>query len=460
MFELALTAQVIVWLVVLGLFLASGQASLFHPSTIYLGFHALVFIIRPVLVHYLAFDSVWRYIGFQPSEADMIKTLAVTSVALIVFVWTNVVVGRTRVTFPAEPAQLFSGLQHKSFVMTACLLLPLLAYSIYKTTAGEAGGERAANGVFIMTTSTGYLNDAQLMITPLLCAWLLLTRFHWLNLFPVVLYIGYRSWCGWARFTIITFFLAIVLVYCWQHRKRWIPVLAIVLAIPILVLFNTLGHNRDCLQDRLKGHATAALDLDAGMSKLDKIRARIDTQDFANFDYLAFLVAIVPERTATYTYGAQYFQLFTEPIPRILWRGKPIGAPVRTFNINAYGNFLGLTVSLPGDGWCSGGWLGLVITMGIVGSGLGFFHRWFWHNVNNSMVVIFYSTAMAMLMQWFRDGGISIAKFMLWAWLPLLVWLGLTWLLGQRLVPGNTITLRTGDHLRLVQSKRGSTGVN
>jgi hypothetical protein len=223
------------------------------------------------------------------------------------------------------------------------------------------------------------------------------------------------------------------------------------------MLFNTLGNNRDYLQDLFTGHATSAMDLDAGMSKFDKLRARFDTQDFGNFDYLTFLVAIVPGRTATYTYGAQYLQLFTEPIPRILWPGKPIGAPVRTFNINAYGNFLGLTLSLPGDGWCSGGWLGLVITMGIAGSILGFFHRWFWRNINNPMVAVFYSTATAMLIQWFRDGGISIAKFMLWAWLPLLIWLGITWLLSERLMPGNTIMLRTGDRLRLVEPERGST---
>lgn len=99
MFELAITAQVIVWLVMLGLFLASGQASLFHPSTIYLAFHALVFVIRPIFVYYFHFDSSWIYIGFQPPEAVMIKTLAITSVALIVFVGMNLAVGRSRVAF-------------------------------------------------------------------------------------------------------------------------------------------------------------------------------------------------------------------------------------------------------------------------------------------------------------------------------------------------------------------------
>jgi hypothetical protein len=227
-----------------------------------------------------------------------------------------------------------------------------------------------------------------------------------------------------------------------------------------MLFFNILGHNRAYLQSMLKGESTAVMDLDAGVSGFEKFRARADSQDFANFDYLTFLAAVVPERTQTYTYGAQYLQLFTEPVPRILWRGKPAGAPVRTFDIGQYGNFVGLTFSLPGDGWCSGGWTGLVITMGIVAGVLGLLHRWFWRNVNNPMVAIFYTTALAMLIQWYRDGGISIAKFMLWVWLPLLVWLGLTWLLGERLMRGSSVTLRPGDHVRLVHYKNGRASPN
>jgi hypothetical protein len=294
------------------------------------------------------------------------------------------------------------------------------------------------------------------MLAPLLCAWLFITRFHWLNLLPIVPYVGYRAWGGWSRYTIISFLLAIVIAYCWYHRKKWIPFMAVVLAVPVLMLFNTLGHNREYIQNILKGQATAAVEIDAGMSRFEKFRARADTQDFANFDYLTFLLTVVPERTGTYTYGVQYLQLFTEPIPRILWKGKPAGAPVATFNLNAYGNFTGLTFSLPGDGWCSGGWFGLVITMGIVGLILGLFHRWFWRNIDNPMVAIFYCNAMAVLMQWYRDGGISIAKFIFWNWLPLLIWVGMNWFLGQRLTPGHSVLLAAGTRVRFVERAQGS----
>jgi hypothetical protein len=92
------------------------------------------------------------------------------------------------------------------------LLLPCLAISIYVTRGGpDTAGQRAANGIFIMTNSTGHLNDAQFVVAPLLCAWILLTRFHWLNWPPVLLYVAYRCWNGWSRWTIVLFFLMVTL---------------------------------------------------------------------------------------------------------------------------------------------------------------------------------------------------------------------------------------------------------
>ena len=85
MLDLALSAQLLLWLLVILAFVMSGQASLYHPLTMYLGFHALVFILRPILVHWFGFDAMWNYIGFWPSEGNFLRGLEISSVALIVF---------------------------------------------------------------------------------------------------------------------------------------------------------------------------------------------------------------------------------------------------------------------------------------------------------------------------------------------------------------------------------------
>lgn len=449
MIELALWFQILVWLIVLGVFLISGQASIFHPLGIYLGFHFLVFVIRPLLVYFFGFNAIWHYMVFEPDSDNFILTLAVASVGLIVFAIMSFMVGRADPHFVQRVPPSLSQTQSRALVIMTVALAPLVAYSIYRG-AGDTGGERTANGVFILTKTTGYITDAQHMIAPLLCLWLLKTRFHWLNLIPVLLYVAYRSWCGWARWTIILFLLTVVLQYCWYRRLRWLPAWTLAVAVPALILFNVLGRNRDILKNYLSENKADQSEISApGLSVAEQRKEKLDTQDFANFDYLAAVVSIVPKRTQCYTYGAQYLQLLTEPIPRILWPGKPAGAPVQTFDINQYANFTGLTFSLVGDGWSSGGWIGVIITLGLAGTAVGFAHRRFWSGSKSPVSALFYLSFLGISANWYRDGGISVFKFLLWTWLPLLMLPVVTWLMAQCRVPGWSVVIRRNEDLRI-----------
>lgn len=451
MIETAIIAQVLVWLIAIGVFAASRQASIFHPVTAYLGFHGLVFVLRPILVYYYDFDHIFEYMRFRPPDEIFVRTLAVTSLALVCFTAACLVAGHSRLVFGSKKNPEFTVLERRSLLVTTLLLLPAIGWSIYATRNGVTG-ERV-NGIFIMTNSTGYLNEAQDFIMPLLCAWMVVNRFHWLNLLPSVVYIGYRTWFGWSRWTILLFFLLAVMTYCWYYRRKWIPLWSIGAAIPMLLLFNLIGHNRDMFKSALTGEDTHVAEFDSGMPPAEKLKNQFDTQDFANFDYLTYVVWLVPEESQTYLYGLQYVQLFTEPIPRILWRGKPVGAPVPIdLKLGAYANFTGLTFSLVGDGWASGGWIGVVITLSLVGFVLGRAHRAFWRNTENRLGCLVYLVSLAMVPQWYRDGGISIAKFLLFSVTPMLIWVIIKWLLGTRLVPAYSMVLPPGAKVRLLNS--------
>jgi hypothetical protein len=455
MIEIALSAQLIVYVAVLFVFLASGQGSVFHPAVPYLAFHGLAFVARPILVHFFGFDAIWRYMVFEPTEGEFIRTLVLTSLSLVVFVGTSLRVGRAQIGFAAGAAPEVSRKEREALLWLTILLLPILAWSIYSTREGIPG-ERAANGIFIMTKTSGYITDAQCMLGPLLGAWLVVTRFHWLNSLPILLYIAYRSWFGWARWTILLFFLMVVVTYCWYQKKKWVPLWALLLAVPVLLLFNTLGHNRDILRNYLSGEEARPVEERPGMSPAEKMALRWDTQDFANFEYLTAIMAIVPKLEGPRSYGLQYLQLFTEPIPRFFWKNKPPGMPWVSINLAAHINFVGLTWSLPGDGWVSGGWIGAVITLGIAGAVAGLAHRWFWGKKNSPTAALFYLSFLAVSPNWYRDGGISIFKFVLWSWLPLILWRGLSWFLGDRKVPAYSIVLPRGDGVRLIA--RGENG--
>ena len=453
MIEIALFAQTAIWLATIAVFIGSKQASVFHPAMAYLLFHGLVFVVRPILVYYFNFDFCWHYMGFQPSNAIFVKTLAVTSLAMICIVGVSLWAGRTRLEFGAKEPPSFNTAQRRGLTLTTLLLLPLMAYSIYATRNGV--DRELVGGTYVMTNSTGYINEAQDFIMPLMVIWMVVTRFHWLNLLPALIYVGYRSWYGWSRWTILLYLLITIMCYCWYHRRKWIPLWSIAVAIPILLLFNMIGHNRDLIKGLLSGEVTHVVNYSTGMSNSDKLRSQLDNQDFANFDFLTYIVWVVPLKTEDYSYWAQYAQLFTEPIPRILWKGKPVGSPVRTINVFGFANFLGLTVSLAGDGWLSGGWIGVIVELSVVGLVLGWAHRQFWRPGQNTINCLLYIVAMAMVPQWYRDGGISIFKFLLFNVTPLLIWKGGTWLMGERLMPGYSEQLPAGTHIRLVQPGKG-----
>jgi hypothetical protein len=448
MIELALSAQVLLWLLILSLFLASGQASVFHPLATYLAFHLIVFVVRPVLVLCFGFEHEWYYMLIPASERLVFRALGASSVGLAVFAMASLACGRCRAEFRSASPPSFTGEERRALILTTLVLAPLIFYSIRAFTGGEMGLENRG-GTFVMTGATGYTLEAQYMAGPLICGWLCIARFKWHALLALAPYVAYRSYAGMSRWTFVLLFVALGLAYLWEKRIKWFSLPVVVSAIPVLMLFNYVGNNRNALQDYLAGREHQRPSAAPGMSPRDELRTKYDGPDFANFDFLTYVVSKVPERTGMFTYGAQYLQLFTEPIPRKLWPGKPAGAPVRLFNLNSYGNFIGRTVTLVGDGWMSGGWVGVMVTMAIVGALLGWAHRWFWAHSNDSIASLMYLVGIAMLVQWFRDGGISIAKFFFWNLSPLVLWLGIAWLLGPRRVPSYSVILPRGGGLRV-----------
>jgi hypothetical protein len=410
-------------LVVASLFMMMrGQLTVFHPSSIYLAFHALVFCIRPSFIKYGDFDFVWRYMGLTPSDELLRLTLWVSSGCLLLFIISFSLTTNQRGVKEITKPFVVTPEMRKAFIYMVILFLPLAAYSLF---GAEQKGERVG-GVYIMTGSSGYANDAQQVLIPISILAIILFKWKWWSFLPFLGFIYFRATQGWARWTMILPFLAIMMYHCWVNRRD-LPSIKWLIPIPfIFVFFNQLSQNRMYFRNLIEGSEYAQsriVRVDSVEDKQFAFSRQWDTLDFANFDYLAYILDKVPRETDTFTYGTQHLQLFTEPIPRKLWKNKPIGPPIQYFDLNDYGNFIGLTVSIIGDGWMSGGWIGIGINMVLAGVGLGLFYSWFIKNQHNIFKVTIFMITNSVLLQLFRDGGIvSMAKFMLFTQLPVLVW--------------------------------------
>ena len=413
-------------LIVASLFmLVRGQLTIFHPSSIYLTFHAIVFCARPTFVKYFEFDTVFKYMRIEPDAEVLRETLWVTSAALIIFIICFSIATNSRGIRDFSGSFQMNKDLRKSFLITSVLFLPLGLYSIF---FANQRVEWVGN-VAIMAGTSGYVNDAQNVLIPICILFLVLFRWKLWSFLPFFIFSYYRATQGYGRWSVILPFLAVVMFYCWTKRKD-LPPIRWLIPVPFLfIIFNQLSHSRTYIRDLFveSGQESSIVEtVDNYEDEQYAFKRQWDTLDFANYDFLAFIVEKVPEESGRYTHGVQHLQIFTEPIPRKLWKNKPIGAPIQYFDLNDYGNFLGTTMSIVGDGWMTGGWIGVLINMSIAGFGLGFFYNWFINDQTNIFKVSFFIITNSVLLQMFRDGGIvTIAKFMLFTQMPVIFWWGL-----------------------------------
>jgi len=393
------------------------------PVFWYFIFHMLVFVVRPLGVIYGGFGTVFDYMKFSPTDDDKAMTFIVAIVGLLVFLpcafWGG---AGDRWSF-ADIPQVRRRVWVQVLVGALCLS-PWILYSVYISMSGQVQGERIG-GTYILTNTTGYVIDAQGMLLPFGLIIIVISRFRWWSYIPIGIYFTFVTIYERTRWQLVVGSLALYLLYC-VFRARRIKKLPVVIVLPIiLILFALKGLNREIYMELLLLHDTTGLN---NITKGMTLRDQLDTQDFANYEYLTYIVHMVPRETHTYLYFSQWLQIFTEPIPRILWPedlwgGKPVGAPLAShfFDLNDYGNFIGLTPSLLGDGWLSLGWVGEIITVGISSYILGRLHRYACTQTSRPLFCIGYCILIALLFQFFRDGGISIFKFVMFALAP--VWI-------------------------------------
>jgi oligosaccharide repeat unit polymerase len=430
MYEIALIFSVACFCGVGLYYLRSPQFSVFHPLTIYMLFHGLVFVIRPILSTILDYEQIYRAYQFTPSPADKLTVILASNLGFLAFALAALRFGSPAMRFKQN--QMFQRERDRirpSFLWVLAICSPIAIYSLIKVWTGaatygegfEGMARDAGTGVYINTTSNGYVAEAQLMLATCsaLLAWLF--RFHLLALMPLVLFALFRAGTG-GRGPFITALVTLGLLYLYENRRRFPSLRVLVLLACLLPIFTAVGDDRGASIRRAIG--TEASSEIFGLRRSDE--KFMEGMDFGNLEYFEYLVYAIPQRTGTYGYFVDTLQLFTEPVPRALWRDKPVGAPFNKIYLFDYGNPVGLTRSLPGQGWYSLGWLGVVIWCGFWGWALGLLYRRFVEGAQGSFQVLAYMTFLPILIVAFRDGQIItifrqglffLAPIVLWWWL-------------------------------------------
>lgn len=406
MYDLLLVTNVALWAALVFHYVSQPQASVYHPASYYLFFHGLVFTFRPFLVYYRGYEGIYRAYEFIPSIEDKSTVLIAAMLGLVCFYATVMKFGTAVPRFPqdrineAERRELT-----RPFLIATALLLPIglvSALANWDTQANESSTMvlDAATGYQVNTTGNGYFDNAQLLLAPLtvLCVWLY--RFKWWTFAPLVAFLILRGGTG-GRWPIIMAGASIVLLYLYEKRRRWPEWRSLVFGVVTLFLFQMIGADRGTAIRRLFIEDRSSLD--ANVEAIAELRL-METMDFANLEFFEYLVYVVPQRSGTWGYFLNNLQVLTAPIPRVLWPDKPIGAPIKLFSLFDYGHPIGMTNSLPGEGWVQLGYLGVIIWCALFGWLFGIAYNKFQQSLHGNPALLTYLLFLPLSLTFFRDG--------------------------------------------------------
>ncbi len=403
MYEIALSFAILCFLGVCGYYWRSPAFSMFHPLTYYLAFHGLLFVVRPIIAWARDYDRIYYVYEFMPSMSDKVTVLVAATVGFLSFSFFCLRSGHAPMRFAEDEAIREERRRlTQVFVWVVLICGPPALYSLLSSYGYDNNyvglTMDKATGVTINTVRNGYVTDLQLMAVSLCSIVVWLSRFRIWSLTPIAAFIVYRASTG-GRGPFVAAIVSAGLLYLFSKRILYPGPKILASVVALLAFFSFVGADRG-----------AAIRQVVGLQEQDAFQATeskdrfMEGMDFANMEYFEYLVYVVPQRSGTYDYFLDNFQIFTEPVPRLLWAGKPVGEPFRRVWLFDYGNPLGMTKSLPGEGWYALGWLGVVLWCGLWGHVLGWIYAKFIASDQSTFKTACYMVFLPILIVALRDG--------------------------------------------------------
>ena len=438
MYLVVLIASLMIFCAVVFAYATSPYVSVFHPFTLYSLFHGVVFVIRPILAYQLDYEMIYKAYHFTPSLSDKITVIIAANLGYMSFAFFCFLRGSIGMIFTNEKTSKYErSIYNKYYIIVMVICAPVAIWSLAINWAASSDFSVAegmitdvSTGALINTKGNGYLAEAQLMLPTLLAIFAWINRFRILTIVPFAIYIIARAGTG-GRGPFVIAIAAITLLYLYDKKIKFPNFTAIISAIIIVTAFNAVGSDRGASVRAQFGEQT---DIRAFRDYRLKF---MEGMDFGNMEFFEYIVYVVPQRSHTYDYFLNNLQLITEPIPRVLWPSKPIGAPYQPVHLFQFGYPVGMTTSLPGLGWYSLGWLGVIIWCGLWGYILGIIYERFVRSQRGTFSIAAYCILMATMIVAFRDGSfVTIFRQGIFLFAPLGVWAIVLSLAGVRGIRG------------------------
>ena len=403
MYDFLLLASLVLFLGTSLAYVRHPAASLAHPASFYLAFHGFIFVFRPLVARWYDFDFVYRLYEFQPSLENKITVILGANLAMVVFVLASIAIA-SRPPLDA-PRDLFAATRQRLFwpvLVTVGLLTPVaLAAQIAnwsrRANHFESMVRDASTGNLVNIQGNGWFTDAALMMAPMAVMMVWLSRYRWWGWAYFAGFVFLQAGTG-TRHAIIFAVASVAICWLLEQGRKWFDWRAVALTLVAAIAFNQIVIDRG-------GAVRTLVSEDMGPSYInEEALDPLEHMDFANLEYFEYIVYAVPERTQSWDYFAHVLQVFTEPIPRAIWDEKPVGSPIQHFSLWDYGQPIGMTASMPGIGWLSLGYAGIVIQSLIFAAIFAVAYRLLLMHRGSPMARLAYALVISVTVLGFRDG--------------------------------------------------------
>ena len=419
MYLILLFASLAIFLTLIAVYIRQPFASVFHPISFYLLFHGFVFVVRPFFALWLDYHAIYTAFLFTPSPEAKATAIVVANIGMLAFVIGAWRTGATVLPFRQERADLEQRQRLiVPFLVVSALLAPIAIYSLVDIYGGGGWATMRldrSSGVAINTTANGWFVEAQLLLVPLSVLFAWVARFRWWSLVPLIAFVLIRGGTG-GRGPFIVACVAAGLLWIYDSKRRWPTSQAIGLLTMLVLAFYFVGQDR--------GAFVRAIVDDGRVIAVEEQQGFMESMDFANLEFLEYLTETIPRKTGTFGLFLDNLQILTEPIPRKFWPAKPVGAPIKLYNLMDYGRPFGMTHSLPGNGWAQGGYFGVALWCGLWGLALGAIYSRFARGMQGNFAVALYFSFLPIFVIAFRDGQLlTIVRTAVFYLSPILLWL-------------------------------------
>ena len=404
MYVSMLAISVLVFIAALYVYLRHPAASVFHPATFYLLFHGLVFVVRPIFAWHYRFDNMYTDIGFLPSPWEKTLALVCANLAFVVFMAASLWVARNPIRFTANPAD--AGQRQwllRRFWWVAVPFGLIAASSLLWRWDAAASGRVVGvfdpeAEAFALQGVSGYFVGAAAMLAPITAMIAYLGRFRLLSLVPFAAFSVVRLGTG-KRADFVAAAVMVGLLLLVHLRKKWPTVLIVLGGLGLALVFDGIQESRGAIIREI-----VRPDVEDRGEQWRAEEAPLESMDIALMEFVEYMVWAVPKRTGSYNYFIDNLQIVTEPIPRAVWPGKPVGPPIKLFDLHPDTNPVGESFSVPGMGWYYAGYAGVVLWSALFALIYAGGHRWLVRSGQGQLATIAYVLLLATSVLAFRDG--------------------------------------------------------